>query len=388
MSPERARPAADDFSQAELSRYGRHLILPEVGLEGQRKLKRASALVVGAGGLGSPLAMYLAAAGVGRLGIVDFDYVDESNLQRQILHGSARVGSLKTASARDRLADLNPHVTLETHDVRLTRDNALDILSGYDVVVDGTDNFATRYLVNDACVLLGKPNVHGSIFRFEGQVSVFDAARGPCYRCLYPEPPPAGLVPSCAEGGVLGVLPGVIGALQGVETIKVLLGIGEPLIGRLLLFDALSLTFRELELRKDPSCPVCGPHPTIRELVDYEQLCGVGAEDERSRADEIDARELQALRLQTPDLQIVDVREPQEWAIARIEGSQLIPLRTLPARAAELDRSRPLVLLCHHGIRSARGLEVLRSAGFTRIQHLRGGIEAWSRDVDPQVPRY
>jgi adenylyltransferase/sulfurtransferase len=388
MSSDSARRPGSDLSRAEIARYGRHLILPEVGIEGQRRLKASSALVVGAGGLGSPLALYLAAAGVGRLGIVDFDRVDESNLQRQILHGSARVGASKVESARERLADLNPYVAIETHDARLTRDNALAMLAGYDVVVDGTDNFATRYLVNDACVLLGKPNVHGSIFRFEGQVSVFDAARGPCYRCLYPEPPPAGLVPSCAEGGVLGVLPGVIGALQGVETLKVLLGIGEPLIGRLLRFDALSLSFRELELRKDPDCPLCGDHPTIRELVDYEALCGLEPEAEEASGDEIGARELEALRLQDPDLQIIDVREPHEWAIARIEGSRLIPLGTLPGRAGELDRSRPVVLLCHHGIRSARGLEFLRSAGFTRLQHLRGGIEAWSREVDPQVPRY
>jgi len=377
-----------ELSREELVRYGRHLILPEMGIEGQRRLKASSALVVGAGGLGSPLALYLAAAGVGRLGIVDFDYVDESNLQRQILHGSARVGTSKVESARERLADLNPHIAIEPHDARLTRDNALAILSGYDVVVDGTDNFATRYLVNDACVLLGKTNVHGSIFRFEGQVSVFDAARGPCYRCLYPEPPPAGLVPSCAEGGVLGVLPGVIGALQGVETLKVLLGIGEPLIGRLLLFDALSLSFRELELRKDPECPLCGAHPTIRELVDYEALCGFEPDAELAGGDEIDARELGALRQKDPDLQLIDVRTAHEWAIARIEGSRLIPLGTLPERMDELDPSRPVVLLCHRGIRSARALEFLRSAGFTRLRHLRGGIEAWSRDVDPQVPRY
>jgi adenylyltransferase/sulfurtransferase len=388
MTPDAARPPGADLSRAELLRYGRHLILPEVGLDGQRRLKASSALVVGAGGLGSPLALYLAAAGVGRLGIVDFDRVDESNLQRQILHGSSRVGGSKVESARERLADLNPHVVVETHEARLTRDNAFPILSEYDVVVDGTDNFATRYLVNDACVLLGKPNVSGSIFRFEGQVSVFDVARGPCYRCLYPEPPPAGLVPSCGEGGVLGVLPGVIGTLQGVETLKLLLGIGEPLIGRLLIFDALSMSFRELELHKDPSCPLCGEHPSIRELVDYEVLCGIHPDTGKPTADEIDAHELEALRRTTPDLQIIDVREPQEWAIARIEGSRLIPLGTLPARASELDSSRPLVLLCHHGIRSARGLEFLRSVGFTRIQHLRGGIEAWSLEVDPQVPRY
>ena len=296
-----------ELSRDELLRYSRHLILPEVGLEGQRRLKASSVLVVGAGGLGSPLALYLAAAGVGRIGLVDFDRVDESNLQRQILHGSSSVGRPKLESARERLADLNPHVQIECHETRLVRDNAFEILEGYEVVADGTDNFPTRYLVNDACALLGKPNVHGSIFRFEGQVSVFDASRGPCYRCLYPEPPPPGLVPSCAEGGVLGVLPGVIGVLQGVEAIKLLLGIGDPLIGRLLLFDALAMSFRELVLRKDPACPLCGERPSIRELVDYENFCGIApAPGEAGGAEaeswEIDARELQALRERGEDL--------------------------------------------------------------------------------------
>jgi adenylyltransferase/sulfurtransferase len=384
--------AAADLSRAELLRYSRHLILPEVGYEGQRRLKAASALVVGAGGLGSPLALYLAAAGVGRIGLVDFDLVDETNLQRQILHGTSGVGRTKLESARARLADLNPHVAIETHEARLTRDNAFEILEPYDVVVDGTDNFPTRYLVNDACVLMGKPNVHGSIFRFEGQVSVFDAARGPCYRCLYPEPPPPGLVPTCAEGGVLGVLPGVIGTLQGVETLKLLLGVGEPLIGRLLLFDALSMSFRELSLRKDPGCPLCGERPTIRELVDYEQFCGLtpAGADESGEEDslEVAPRELQAARDRGEEVDLLDVREPREHAVARIEGARLVPLGTLPARVAELDSSRPMVVFCHHGIRSRLAIEFLRRTGFAKLKNLRGGIDAWSRDVDPTVPRY
>jgi sulfur-carrier protein adenylyltransferase/sulfurtransferase len=379
------------LSRDELLRYGRHLILPEVGLEGQRRLKAASVAIVGAGGLGSPLALYLAAAGIGRLGLVDFDRVDASNLQRQILYGQSSLGQPKLEAARRRLADLNPHIVVETHETRLTSANALDILGRYDIVADGTDNFPTRYLVNDACALLGKPNVYGSIFRFDGQASVFDAKRGPCYRCLHPEPPPPGLVPSCAEGGVLGVLPGVIGVIQGIEVIKLVLGLGETLLGRLLLFDASSMRFRELALRKDPACPLCGEHPTITALVDYEQFCGLapganGVEEEA--AWEIDARALRDTLARGEDLVLVDVREPHEAAIARLPGATLIPLGTLPERARELDSSRAIVLYCHHGQRSHQALEFLRRAGFRKLRHLRGGIDAWSRDVDPALPRY
>jgi len=379
------------LSPEEVLRYSRHLILPEVGLDGQRRLKAASVLVVGAGGLGSPLALYLAAAGIGRIGLVDFDVVEESNLQRQVLHGTASVGRPKLESARARLLDLNPHVRIDTHETRITSENALELIRPYDVVVDGTDNFPTRYLVNDACVLLGKPNVYGSIFRFEGQASVFDARRGPCYRCLYPDPPPPGLVPSCAEGGVLGVLPGVIGVIQGIETIKLVLGTGEPLIGRLLLFDALAMSFRELKLRKDPACPLCGEHPTLRELIDYEAFCGLspteqaGVDAERR---ELTASELRGL-LERPDPpMLIDVREPHEEQIARIPGAFLIPPATLPERMAELDSSRDIVLYCHHGQRSARAMDFLHRAGFRRLKNLRGGIDAWSREVDPSVPRY
>ncbi len=377
------------LGQDELLRYSRHLILPEVGLQGQRKLKAASVLLVGAGGLGSPLALYLAAAGVGRLGLVDFDVVDETNLQRQVLHGTASVGRPKLESARARLADLNPLVRVDAHETRLDCGNAFEILRPYDVIVDGTDNFPTRYLVNDACALLGKPNVYGSIYRFEGQASVFDARRGPCYRCLYPEPPPPGLVPSCAEGGVLGVLPGVIGVLQGIETLKLLLGIGESLIGRLLLFDALTMSFRQLELRKDPDCPLCGAHATVRELIDYEAFCGLeppagDGEDQW----QIGAGELAARRARGDDLVLVDVREPHEWEIAHLPGATLIPLARLPERVSELDTRREVVLYCHTGQRSARALEFLRQAGYRKLRNLRGGIDAWSREVDPSLPRY
>jgi len=378
-------PALD---RAELLRYGRHLVLPEVGLEGQRRLKASSVLCVGAGGLGSPLALYLAAAGVGRLGLVDFDVVDASNLQRQILHGTSAIGAHKLDSAAARLHDLNPAVTIERHPVRLDRHNAMDLLARYDVIVDGTDNFPTRYLVNDACALLGKPNVHGSIFRFEGQVSVFDARRGPCYRCLYPEPPPPGLVPSCAEGGVLGVLAGIIGTLQAIEAIKLLLGIGDPLIGRLLLFDSLAMRFRELALRKNPDCPLCGEHPTVRELVDYESFCGIAPAAMAPAGLEISARALAEARARAGGPMLVDVREPLEWAIGRIEGARHIPLGSLAARLEELPRDRDVVLYCHHGVRSLRALEFLRSAGFPRTRSLAGGIDAWSREVDPAVSRY
>ena len=379
------------MSQEDLLRYSRHLILPEVGMSGQRRLKAASVLIVGAGGLGSPLALYLAAAGVGRIGLVDFDRVDASNLQRQILYGSASVGRPKLEAARERLADLNPGVQVDLHEGRLSSANAMEMLKPYDVVADGTDNFPTRYLVNDACTLLGKPNVYGSIFRFEGQASVFDARRGPCYRCLYPDPPPPGLVPSCAEGGVLGVLPGVIGVLQGVETLKLLLGVGEPLIGRLLLFDALALTFRELALRKDPDCPLCGHARTITALVDYEAFCGLSTVEQagvESREWEISARELMDRLVRGESPTVIDVREPHEFEIAHLPGTTLIPLNTLPARLAELDTSREIVLHCHHGQRSMRALEFLRSSGFRKLKNLKGGIDAWSRDVDPSVPRY
>lgn len=379
-----------ELTHAELRRYGRHVTLPEIGLEGQRRLKAGSVLLVGAGGLGSPAALYLAAAGVGRLGLVDFDAVDESNLQRQVAHGTAAVGRPKLDSMRERLADLNPHVAIEPHAVRLGRDNAPEILAGYDVVVDGTDNFATRYLVNDACALLGKPNVYGSILRFEGQASVFDAARGPCYRCLFPAPPPPGLVPSCAEAGVLGVLPGVIGAIQATEALKLLLGRGETLLGRLLLYDAWTLSFRELALRKDPDCPLCGRSPDIRELQDYEELCGTKPEaapaaPARGR---ISVRELADLRARGGSFTLLDVREPVELAIAGLDGVTHIPMGVLPVRAHELDPARPVVVLCHHGNRSAIAARWLREHGFESVVDVEGGIEAWSRDVDPSVPRY
>ncbi|MBI1798337.1 MAG: molybdopterin-synthase adenylyltransferase MoeB [Candidatus Eisenbacteria bacterium] len=386
---------ASDFSlppltQAELLRYGRHLILPEMGLEGQQRLKASSVLIVGAGGLGSPLALYLAAAGVGRIGLVDFDLVDASNLQRQILYGTSSVGGGKLESARARLADLNPEVKIELHETRLDSSNALEILGRYDVVADGTDNFPTRYLVNDTCVLLGIPNVYGSIFRFEGQASVFDARVGPCYRCLYPVPPPPGLVPSCAEGGVLGVLAGVIGAMQGVETLKLLLGIGDPLIGRLMVFDALGMRFRELTLRKDPACPLCGERPSIRSLIDYESFCGLSGVESAAanEALEIGARELHERLLRGAPLTLIDVREPHEHRIARIEGATLIPLATLPARLGELDGESEIVLYCHHGLRSMRALELLKKSGMRRVRSLHGGIEAWSLEADPAVPRY
>ena len=375
------------LSHEEILRYSRHLILPDVGVAGQRKLKSARVLLVGAGGLGSPAALYLAAAGVGTIGIVDFDVVDQTNLQRQILHGTSRVGVSKLQSAEERLRDINPNVRVETFETRLTSENALDIIRDFDVVADGTDNFPTRYLVNDACVLLGKPNVYGSIFRFEGQASVFYAKEGPCYRCLYAEPPPPGLVPSCAEGGVLGVLPGIIGSIQALETIKLILGAGDSLIGRLLLFDALKLSFRELKLEKDPDCPVCGPRPTVTALIDYEAFCGVGAEPSYDGL-EVTAAELAAEWKEHPDLLVLDVREPHEYEIARIEGAKLIPLSQLPDRLGDLDGHREIVTHCHHGARSLKALEILKAAGFSKVRSLRGGIDAWSVNVDSNVPRY
>ncbi len=378
------RPA---LSHEEILRYSRHLILPDVGVEGQRKLKAARVLLVGAGGLGSPAALYLAAAGVGTLGLVDFDVVDKTNLQRQIIHGTSTVGRPKLDSAKERIQDLNPNVQVETFETRLTSENALDIIREFDIVADGTDNFPTRYLVNDACVLLGKPNVYGSIFRFEGQASVFYAKEGPCYRCLYAEPPPPGLVPSCAEGGVLGVLPGIIGSIQAMETIKLVLGVGEPLIGRLVLFDALKLQFRELKLEKDPDCPVCGSHPTVTELIDYEAFCGIGAEPSYDGA-EISAQELQQEWERNSDLLVIDVREPHESEITHIEGAVLIPLGELPDRLNELDGHREIVTHCHHGARSLKALEILKAAGFSKVRSLRGGIDAWAVNVDPSLPRY
>jgi sulfur-carrier protein adenylyltransferase/sulfurtransferase len=379
--------AAPVLSHEEILRYSRHLILPDVGLDGQKKLKAARVLLVGAGGLGSPAALYLAAAGVGTIGLVDFDVVDKTNLQRQILHGTSTVGMPKLESAAARIHDLNPNVRVEPFETRLTSENALDIIREFDVVADGTDNFPTRYLVNDACVLLDKPNVYGSIFRFEGQASVFHATRGPCYRCLYSEPPPPGLVPSCAEGGVLGVLPGIIGSIQAMETIKLILGVGEPLIGRLVLFDALKLQFRELKLEKDPDCPVCGSHPTITALIDYEAFCGIGAEPSYDGV-EISAQDLKDEWSRNPDLVVIDVREPHEYEITHIDGARLIPLGELPDRLGELDGHKEIVTHCHHGARSLKALEILKAAGFSKVRSLRGGIDAWAVNVDASLPRY
>jgi len=378
------------LSNEEIARYSRHLIMPEVGMTGQRKLKAASVLMIGTGGLGAPLGMYLSAAGVGRLGLVDFDVVDASNLQRQIIHGTKDVGRPKIASARDRIHDINPHVEIEAHEMKLTSENALRLFANYDVIVDGTDNFPTRYLVNDASVLTGKPNVYGSIFRFEGQASVFWAERGPCYRCLYPEPPPPGLVPSCAEGGVLGVLPGIIGAIQANETIKIILGAPDIMVNRLLLFDAWRMRFRELKLRKNPDCPVCGNHPTIKKLIDYEQFCGLAPQAEtETTMEEITVTELKQRMDQGDDLQIIDVREPHEFDIGRIPNSTLIPLGQVLNRQNEIDPNRETVVHCKMGGRSARAIEALQRSGFTgRLMNLRGGILAWSNEVDPSVPKY
>jgi adenylyltransferase/sulfurtransferase len=379
------------LSNEEIARYSRHLIMPEVGLEGQRRLKAASVLVIGTGGLGAPLGMYLAAAGVGRLGIVDFDVVESSNLQRQIIHGTKDVGRRKVDSARDRLSDINPHIEIETHEVRLTSDNALNLFQNYDIIVDGTDNFPTRYLVNDACVLSGKPNVYGSIFRFEGQASVFWAPRGACYRCLYPEPPPPGLVPSCAEGGVLGVLPGIVGAIQANETIKIILGAEDILVNRLLLFDAWAMKFRELKLRKDPQCPTCGESPTITELIDYEAFCGLSPNQQAGppQLEEITATELKRRLDRGDDIQIIDVREPHEYEIARLPGTKLIPLSHVVSRMSEIDPTRETVLHCKGGVRSAKAIEALKLAAFPgRLFNLKGGITAWSDEVDAAVPKY
>ena len=381
---------AVELSNEEIARYSRHLIMPEVALDGQKKLKQARVLTIGAGGLGAPLAMYLAAAGVGTLGIVDFDVVDESNLQRQIIHGTSDIGRPKMESARDRINDINPNVHVEAYEEALSSENALEIFKDFDVIVDGTDNFPTRYLVNDACVLTGKPNVYGSIFRFEGQASVFWAKEGPCYRCLYPEPPPPGLVPSCAEGGVLGILPGAIGTIQATETVKLILGIGEPLVGRLLLYDALGMSFREMKLRKDPNCPVCGENPSVTELIDYQEFCGIPLANAQATADEVPEITVQELKKRLDNgenLSVLDVREPHEYEVANI-GARLIPLNELPERLAELDRDVPLAVHCKTGGRSARAVKLLQETGFQNAFNVEGGITAWSEEIDPSVPKY
>ena len=378
-----------DLSREELLRYSRHLILPDVALAGQKKLKSARILLIGAGGLGSPAALYLAAAGVGTLGIVDFDVVDVTNLQRQVLHGTSEVGRPKLESARERIADINPHVCVETHETRLSSENALEILREYDVVVDGTDNFATRYLTNDACVILGKPNVYGSIFRFEGQASVFALPDGPCYRCLFPDPPPPGMVPSCAEGGVLGVLPGIVGTIQATEALKLVLGIGESLSGRLLLIDALAMRFHSVRVQRDANCPACGTRE-ITELIDYDAYCGVPGAHATTSADEVPEltpRQLASRLASREDFDLIDVREPYEWDIGRIPGARLIPLGDLAAAMPSLDSRRELVVYCRSGVRSADATRRLRAAGF-RATNLTGGILRWSDDVDSSVPKY
>lgn len=384
--------SAAELSNEEIFRYSRHLILPEVGLDGQKKLKRARVLLVGVGGLGSPAALYLAAAGVGTLGLVDFDVVDATNLQRQVLHGTSAIGRRKLDSARDRIEDLNPNVKVEAHETPLTSHNALEIIGTYDIVVDGTDNFQTRYLVNDACVILGKPNVYGSIYRFEGQSSVFATGDAPCYRCLFREPPPPGLVPSCAEGGVLGVLPGIVGTIQTTEALKLILGIGESLAGRLLLIDALRMRFRTLNLRKDPTCPACGTHE-IKELIDYEEFCGVrqaAADDAaaQSAVPEISPVQLAARIARGDDFDLIDVREPHEWDIARIPGARLIPLATLVNELSTLDSARDIVVHCKMGGRSAKAVQQLQASGFRKVWNLAGGITRWSDEVDPSTPKY
>src|SRR5580658_9018667 len=377
------------LSKEEILRYSRHLIMPEVGMDGQLKLKQAKVLCIGTGGLGAPLGLYLAAAGVGRIGLVDFDTVDSTNLQRQILFGTTDVGRPKIEAAAEHLRNLNPEIQIDTFETHLTSENALEIFKDYDIIVDGTDNFPTRYLVNDACVILGKPNVYGSIFRFEGQITVFGYPGGPCYRCLYPEPPPPGLVPSCAEGGVLGVLPGIVGTIQAAEALKLIIGKGDPLVGRLLLFDALAMKFRELKLRKNPECPVCGAHPTVTKLIDYAEFCGIRGEEqavETSTAD-IQVEELKRRLDKGDDIFVLDVREPHEYQICNL-GGHLIPLGDLPKRVSELDSSREIVAHCRSGKRSADAVEFLQKAGFKKIWNLKGGILAWSDEVDPSVPKY
>ncbi|HVX67680.1 MAG TPA: molybdopterin-synthase adenylyltransferase MoeB [Bryobacteraceae bacterium] len=390
MSTSVDTPAAA-LSNEEILRYSRHVIIPEVGMAGQLKLKQAKVLLVGAGGLGAPLGLYLAAAGVGRIGVVDFDVVDLTNLQRQVIHGTSDVGRKKLDSAVESMREINPHVQVDRFETALTSENALGIIKDYDLVVDGTDNFPTRYLVNDACVLTGKPNVYGSIFRFEGQATVFAYEGGPCYRCLYPEPPPPGLVPSCAEGGVLGILPGLIGLVQATEAVKLILGIGETLSGRLLLYDALSMRFRELKLRRDPDCPVCGDHPAIHELIDYHQFCGVPRQQATQAGPaegQMDVIELKQKIDRGDRFTLIDVREPHEYQIGRIPGSQLIPLGELPKRVGELNPADEIVVHCKSGGRSAKAVEFLTKSGFTKVSNLAGGITAWSEKVDPSVPKY
>jgi adenylyltransferase/sulfurtransferase len=384
--------ALPELTTDDLSRYSRHLILPEVGMEGQQKLKAARVLCVGTGGLGSPLALYLTAAGIGTLGLVDFDVVDASNLQRQIIHSTKDIGRKKLDSAEEKLKALNPSINIVKHDTMLSRANALEIIKDYDIVADGTDNFPTRYLVNDACVLLGKPNAYGSIFRFEGQASVFATETGPCYRCLYPEPPPPGLVPSCAEGGVLGILPGLVGVIQATEVIKLILGKGEPLIGRLLLVDALNMRFRELKLRKNPECPVCGENPTVTELIDYQHFCGIVPETPqeanlKNGIPQISVKELKRRIDAGEDVQLIDVREPYEYQIAQI-GGKLIPQNDVANRVAEIDRDREVVVHCRSGARSQRIAEFLKQAGYPRVVNVAGGILAWSDEIDPKVQKY
>ncbi|MFN7995505.1 MAG: molybdopterin-synthase adenylyltransferase MoeB [Bryobacteraceae bacterium] len=378
------------MSKDEVLRYSRHLIMPEVGTEGQLKLKSAKVLLVGTGGLGAPLGLYLAAAGVGRIGIVDFDVVDFTNLQRQVIHGTSDVGRKKLDSAADRMREINPFVRIDKHEVALSSENALEILKDYDIVVDGTDNFPTRYLVNDACVLLKKPNVYGSIFRFEGQSTVFAYQGGPCYRCLYPEPPPPGLVPSCAEGGVLGILPGTVGLIQATETVKLILGIGEPLVGRLLLYDALAMRFRELKLRRNPECPVCGDHPTVTKLIDYQQFCGVPQQPAAPIPAEgdIDPVEVKAKIDRHDPFVLIDVREPHEYQICRIPYAKLIPLGELPKRLNELNKDDEIVAHCKSGMRSAKAVDLLKKSGFKHARNMKGGILAWSDKVDSSVPKY
>lgn len=382
-----------EFSNDEIARYSRHLIMPEVTLEGQKRLKAASILCIGTGGLGSPIALYLAAAGIGRLGLVDGDVVDFSNLQRQILHGTKDVGRKKLNSARDRIREVNPNVQVDLYDTYFTSENALEIVEPYDIVIDGTDNFPTRYLSNDVCVFTKKPNVYGSIFRFDGQCTVFaPSLGGPCYRCMFPEPPPPGMVPSCAEGGVLGVLPGIIGVMQAIEAIKLIVGIGDSLMGRLVSFDALKMQFREFKLRKDPKCPVCGEYPTITELIDYQQFCGIpqaaAAEAAEAPIPTITVQELKSKLDAREAFELIDVRENFEWEIARIPGAKLIPLGELPSRMSELDTADEIVLQCKSGIRSAKALKLLREAGFAKLSNLTGGIEAWADQIDSSVPKY
>ncbi|MCI0640438.1 MAG: molybdopterin-synthase adenylyltransferase MoeB [Gemmataceae bacterium] len=378
------------LSPQEVARYSRHLIMPEVGMDGQKKLKASSILLIGAGGLGSPLALYLAAAGVGRLGLVDFDVVDFSNLQRQVLHHTEDVGRPKLQSAKERIQSINPEVRVDLYETRLTSANAFDILRPYDIVIDGTDNFPTRYLVNDACVLLKKPNVYGSIFRFDGQASVFHPPAGPCYRCLYPEPPPPGEVPSCAEGGVLGILPGLVGCIQATEAVKLILGNGAPLIGRLLLYDALRMSFQEFKVRRNPRCPMCGDNPTIKQLIDYEQFCGVRGQETALAAtsEEITVEELQQLARSGNNVFILDVRNPEEYQICRIPGSVLLPLPQLPQRFGELDKNKEMVVHCKSGMRSAKAIQFLKQQGFTKLKNLKGGILAWADKIDRTMAKY